>query len=108
RSSETDDRVSPIARRVAAGASPSIAMGLRLALEPGRGRRAVPVRSTILGISVALAAFWGAAMFSQSLDHLIATPSLQGYAWDVVTTASSEQALAATVRSDPDVVAAVE
>jgi hypothetical protein len=109
RSSDSDDRGSPFARRLAAaGGSPTIAAGVRLALEPGRGRRALPVRSTIFGIAVALAAFWAAAMFTQSLDHLIATPSLHGYAWDAITTASSEQALAEAVRSDPDVVAAAE
>ncbi len=101
------ERGSRVARGLAnAGASPSVVAGARLALEPGRGGRALPVRSTIAGIAVALAAFWGAAIFTQSLDHLIATPALQGYAWDAITTGPTQQALADALRADPDVVAA--
>src|SRR5439155_2971259 len=81
--------------------------GVRLALEPGRGARALPVRSTILGISVALAAFWAAASFTQSLNHLIHASNLQGYAWDAVVQGPSEKAMGGILRRDPDVVAAV-
>jgi len=101
------DRTSGIARRAArAGAAPSIEAGLRLALEPGTGRRAVPVRSTIMGIAIAFAAFWGAASFTQSLNHLVHTPSLQGYRWDAILQGPSEQSVATALHGDPDVVAA--
>src|SRR5439155_18377549 len=36
-----------------AGAPPSAAAGIRMALEPGRGRTAVPVRSAVVGLIVA-------------------------------------------------------
>jgi len=100
------ERTSRIAQGLASmGARPSIVTGTRLALEPGRGRRAIPLRSTIVGLAVALAAFWGAAVFTRSLHHLIADPSLQGYAWDVITTGPDQQSLENALRKDPDVVA---
>ena len=100
------ERTSGIARRLAAmGARPSVVAGIRLALEPGRGRRALPLRSTIFGLSVALAAFWGAAVFTRSLDRLISDPSLQGYAWDVVTFGPDQKSLESALARDRDVVA---
>ena len=56
--------------------------GVRLALEPGRGRTAVPVRSTVLGITVALAAFAASFAFLGSYRHLLATPRLYGVDFD--------------------------
>ena len=57
---------------VAAGA------GARLALEPGHGRTATPVRSTVVGLSLAVAAMVAAFGFSASMSHFAATPSLAG------------------------------
>jgi hypothetical protein len=59
------------------------ALGVRQALEPGRGPTAVPVRSTMLTAVIAVATLATALTFGSSLDHLVATPRLYGWAWDV-------------------------
>jgi ABC-type lipoprotein release transport system permease subunit len=63
-------------------ASPPVTTGVRLALEPGRGRTAVPVRSTIAGAVVGVAALATALAFTSSLDHLLGTPRLYGVSYD--------------------------
>lgn len=63
-------------------ASPPVTTGVRLALEPGRGRTAVPVRSTIAGAVVGVAALATALAFSSSLDHLLGSPRLYGVSYD--------------------------
>ena len=89
----------------AAGAGPSAVTGLRLALETGRGARSVPVRSALLGVAIAVASFAAAGTFSSSLDHLIATPSLYGYGWDVITVGDTTAHTRSLVEHDPDLVA---
>ena len=66
-----------------AGFSPAAVSGVRMALEPGRGRSAVPVRTTVLSITLGLAALAAALTFGRSLDHMLATPRLYGLTWDV-------------------------
>jgi ABC-type lipoprotein release transport system permease subunit len=58
-------------------------LGGRLALEPGHGRAAVPVRSTLAALTVAVATAALSLTFVASLDHLTRTPRLYGWAWDV-------------------------
>lgn len=67
-----------------AGASAPAVIGMRLALEPGRGRTAVPVRATIAGVAVAVAAVVVALGFGASLNHLLETPRLYGVTWSVL------------------------
>jgi FtsX-like permease family len=57
-------------------------IGVRMALEPGRGRTAVPVRSALAGTVVAIAALAAAAVFGASLTGLVGTPSRYGQNWD--------------------------
>jgi hypothetical protein len=72
-------RPSAVAAAVAgAGASPGAAIGIRYALEPGRGIRAVPVRTALTGSVAAVAAVCATAVFGASLAHLTATPALYG------------------------------
>ncbi|TMK83251.1 MAG: hypothetical protein E6G46_03825, partial [Actinobacteria bacterium] len=59
---------------------PSVA-GVRMALETGRGRTAMPVRSTLLGAVIGLAALVTAFGFAASLNHLLTTPRLVGWNW---------------------------
>jgi hypothetical protein len=80
----------PISRRTSsaaaqAGLTPTFTNGLRMALEPGRGKTAVPVRSAFLG--AVLGAFGLAAVFvfAASLNHLVSTPRLYGWTWDFST-----------------------
>jgi ABC-type lipoprotein release transport system permease subunit len=57
-------------------------VGVRLALTRGAGRTALPVRSTVAGAAVGVAALSAALVFSASLDHLLTTPRLYGVTWD--------------------------
>ena len=57
-------------------------VGVRMALEPGRGRTAVPVRSALAGTVVAVAALVAAAVFGATLAGLVGTPSRYGQNWD--------------------------
>lgn len=77
-------RIAAYLARMSAPAS-SVA-GARLALEKGRGRTAVPVRSSIAGAAFGLAALIAATTFGASLNHLIATPGLYGASWDAFLT----------------------
>jgi putative ABC transport system permease protein len=95
-----------------AGARPPALVGIRLALEPGRGRTAVPVRTTIVGVALAVAAVVLSLGFAASLRHLLDTPRLYGVSWsalvrfedDDTTNQRSDKAIA-LARKDPDVVA---
>ncbi len=57
-------------------------MGARLALEPGRGRTAVPVRSALAGTALSVLAVTAAFTFGANLLHLVNAPRLYGQAWD--------------------------
>ena len=68
-----------------AGFPPTAVAGVRLALEPGRGRTATPVRSAVVGAILSIAAIATAATFATSFGHLLETPRLYGLGWDVNT-----------------------
>ena len=74
-----------IARRwaTAAGAPPTMAIGIGHAIEPGRGRSAVPSRSAIAVTAMAIASIAAAATFATNLSRLVHTPRLYGQSWDV-------------------------
>lgn len=86
-----------------------LATGIRLALRPGRGRSAVPVRSTIGAAAVGIAGVIVAMTFSSSLGHLLSSPPLYGTTYDAdlevngtfgdVTSPNVQP----VVQSDPDV-----
>src|SRR5207237_10664756 len=79
------DGPSRLAARAGQGALPATAaVGIRMALEPGRGRTAVPVRSGTIGLAVALAALTAAFTFGTNLTRLVSTPSLFGWNWDAM------------------------
>ena len=108
---ERGSRVSAYASR--AGASAAAVIGTRLALERGRGRTAVPVRTTILGVALAIAALSVSFAFGDSLRHLLRTPRLYGVTWDVQFETSIENVdpnaarmALARVKADPRVAAA--
>lgn len=85
-------RPSRLAERVSrTSRSPAVVTGLRMALEPGRGRTAVPVRSTILAVAIGVAAVTGAAVVGRSLSHLVATPTLIGLTYDAIVPGVSDE-----------------
>jgi ABC-type lipoprotein release transport system permease subunit len=63
--------------------SPTLALGVRYALQPGRGRTAVPVRSALVSTGLAVATTVGAFVFTTNLDRLVHTPRLYGWDWDL-------------------------
>ena len=64
------------------GAPATAVLGVRLAIEPGHGRSAVPVRTTLAATVVALVAAVAAVTFGANLDRLVAEPSRYGQNWD--------------------------
>jgi len=83
---------SMVARSAAAtGFSPAMSTGVSLALEPGRGRTAVPVRSSLTSVTVAIVGLASALTFGAGLDHLLSTPRQYGYNWDGHITTNDEQ-----------------
>ena len=53
--------------------------GLRMALEPGRGRTAVPVRSVLAGAVLAIMVGAATLTFGASLSYLVSRPALYGW-----------------------------
>jgi hypothetical protein len=56
--------------------------GLSMAMQSGRGERAIPIRTAVLGTTMAVGALAAALTFSASLGYLIDEPKLAGYTWD--------------------------
>ena len=76
--------------------TPSLGVGLNAALVPRRGRDSIPVRSTLVAVSLAVLGVVSVSMFGPSLDRLSNTPVLFGVGWDVAV----DDTLAE--RPDPD------
>lgn len=99
-------RPSRIAKAVSGSGAPACALiGIRNALERGRGRNAVPVSSALVGSVLAVAALCGTVVFGSSLSHLTETPQAYGQGFDAWfspnttgTQAQNEQLLAALER----------
>jgi ABC-type antimicrobial peptide transport system permease subunit len=72
------------------GFSPSVGTGMRLALEPGKGRTEVPVRSSLVSVTLAVAALAIAFTFGACLNHLLATPRTYGWNWDAHITTNTD------------------
>jgi ABC-type lipoprotein release transport system permease subunit len=64
------------------GLRPPVTNGLRMALHPGNGETAVPVRSAFLGAVFGVAGVVAVLVFAASLGHIVATPRLYGWTWD--------------------------
>lgn len=81
--------------------------GIRMALQRGRGRTAVPVVSSLLSVVVAIAALVAAVTFGANLDHLLSSPRLYGWNWDVRATSVAQDGdanvLLAAIGDDPQI-----
>jgi hypothetical protein len=78
------DRPSRAASLLAsAGLPPAAVTGARLALEPGRGRTAVPVRAAIGGAALAVCALVVAVSLGASLARVGRDPARYGATWDL-------------------------
>ncbi|HTL29967.1 MAG TPA: ABC transporter permease, partial [Tepidisphaeraceae bacterium] len=78
-----------------AGASfpPTAVSGVRMALEPGHGSSAVPVRTTIFGTVLALVALTASLSFGASIQKLVSSPRLSGWNFDAIASVDSRQHL---------------
>ena len=107
-----EGRRSAVARAAAATGLPAAAViGSRNALEPGSGRRAVPVRATLTGSAAAVTAVVAAVVFGTSLTGLLQHPVQYGWNWNVLLQAeggygnfSSPAQLSRLVNAQPAVV----
>ena len=95
-----------------AGAPPSALIGVRHALERGRGEAAVPARTALLGSVLAVTALSAAVVFGASLGHLTSTPALYGQPYDAwfspggsgnAASAAQFSGLVTTLERDPDI-----
>ena len=68
----------------------SALIGVRHALERGRGRAAVPVGAALLGSVLAVTALCATAVFGASLSHLTSTPALYGQPFDLAFSPSNQ------------------
>src|SRR4051794_17784031 len=82
RSRAVPGRSSSIVRAAAAsGLSTSGVVGVRFALESGRARTAVPVRSALSGAAVAVMLVVATLTFGSSLHTLVSRPAVYGWNW---------------------------
>jgi ABC-type lipoprotein release transport system permease subunit len=84
----------------------SATVGVRMAVQPGRGRATVPVRSTLVGASIGVATIVAVITFAASLGHLFDEPRLYGWNWDLQIGdqfAPDLTSTAADLRRHPDV-----
>ena len=83
RRSQQAERASVVMRAVGSSGLPTPAMtGVRFALEPAGSREAVPVRSAILGATLAVLVIVATVTFGSSLNSLIGHPALYGWNWN--------------------------
>jgi ABC-type lipoprotein release transport system permease subunit len=65
-----------------ASLAPTIASGVGMALQRGRGRATVPLISAVVGAALGIVGVSGALVYRANLDHLAATPRVYGWTWD--------------------------
>lgn len=81
---EAPGRPSRTARLVAKlGAPPATSVGVNFGLAAGRGTAAIPVQSAIIGFTLGIGLIVATLGFGSSLQHLLDTPHLYGWTWDV-------------------------
>ena len=105
-------RRSSVAALLARGGLPvPVVVGTRFALEPGRGRTAVPVRPALLGAVAGVLGVLGAFTFAGGVADAAATPARFGQTWQLqaflgyndADLVPRERDLLAAAARDPDV-----
>jgi hypothetical protein len=93
----------------AAGLPPTAVTGTRLALEPGQGRTAVPVRSAVALAAAGVCALTVAVTFSAGLRQLLGDQRAYGVTWDMqvgnFADLEGSQQAARTLAANPTVAA---
>ena len=72
--------VPPAINSLATGAPVPVVSGVRFALDRGKDGT-VPLRSTLLGVAVALTALVATIVFASGLSRFTSTPSRYGWEW---------------------------
>lgn len=90
-----------IGRFLRRGSSPAVQLGVAMALEPGVGRTAVPVRSAIAGAAAGVAGIVAVVTFAASLDTLLDTPARYGWNWTLSPDIGDEDT--ASISEIPDI-----
>ncbi len=85
---ETMSRSATVELAARSGLPPSAVAGVRFAVDPGRGRSAVPTRSALLGAVIAMAVVAATLTFGSSLQTLVSRPALYGWNWDYAVQSS--------------------
>jgi ABC-type lipoprotein release transport system permease subunit len=101
-------RPSRAARLAASAAAPlSAVVGVRHALDRGRGRSAMPVPTALLGTVLAILVLCGTAVFGGSLANLTATPALYGDSYQMIIYGSGlgipERSVVAQLEHNPHI-----
>jgi hypothetical protein len=78
-----------VSKVVAAGAPPSAVIGVRNALERGRGGASLPVGTALFGSVLAVMALCATVVFADSLTHLTTTPALYGSNYQLLFSTSN-------------------
>lgn len=106
RSRLSSPRTSRVVGAFASSGLPAPAVvGVGLALEPGQGPTAVPVRSALLGSVLAIAMVVATLTFGSGLQTLVSHPALYGWNWSYMLDATNNvppQAIS-LLDHDPDV-----
>jgi ABC-type lipoprotein release transport system permease subunit len=94
---------SPLMRAIRRAGPLPVAIGAGLALESGRGERALPVRPAIAGAVAGILGIVGALGLVRGIDDAVTHPPRSGQFWDAVVYPDESHpipGLAAAVRSD--------
>src|SRR5439155_5915658 len=84
-------RTASVARAAASsGLSAPAAVRVRFAIEPGRGRTAVPVRSALSGTVLAVVLVVATLTFGSGLRTLVSRPALYGWNWSYALTSIND------------------
>jgi hypothetical protein len=105
RPSLVDRLVAPLSR------TPSLMIGARLASEPGHGRRAVPVRSALVGAIAGVIGVVGCFTFRAGINDAVHEPRRSGVVWDHELAAGESvipPTIFTTVERNDDVAAALD
>jgi hypothetical protein len=78
-----------VSKVVAVGAPPSAVIGVRNALERGRGGASLPVGTALFGSVLAVMALCATVVFADSLTHLTTTPVLYGSNYQLLFSTSN-------------------
>lgn len=87
--------VSWLTSRLSQAGNPSLAVGVAMAVRPGRQAVGVPVRTATVGVSSGVAGLVAIALFSGTLERLLDEPARYGWPWHASLAGVDAEELAA-------------